>query len=50
VLVGKGLRVSTRMTRFLVKGYVLREAEYVIAFETIVVGIPLGSFEELKRA
>lgn len=46
VLVGVGEKVHRRMTKFRVAGYV--DAERV--FETLVVGVPIGKYEELKGA
>lgn len=46
VMVGTGLRVHRRMTRFRTVGYVGTEK----AFETIVIGVPIGKREELQGA
>lgn len=46
VMVGVGERVHRRMTKFRVKGYVGAER----AFETLVIGVPLGKWEDLKGA
>lgn len=43
VLVGKGTRVRTRMTVFAVQGYVGSE----LAFETTIIGVPIGKWEDL---
>ncbi len=46
VLVGSGEKVHRRMTKFRVSGYVGTER----VFETLVVGVPIGKWEELKGA
>ncbi|MFO0797389.1 MAG: 3-hydroxyacyl-ACP dehydratase FabZ family protein [Gemmataceae bacterium] len=46
VLVGCGLKVHRRLTKFRVIGYVRNEK----AFETTVVGVPIGKLEELTGA
>lgn len=46
VLVGTGVKVHRRLTRFRVFGYVGTEK----AFETLVTGVPLGKMEELRGA
>ena len=46
VMVGVGEKVHRRMTKFRVTGYVGDEK----AFETLVVGVPIGKWEELKGA
>jgi 3-hydroxyacyl-[acyl-carrier-protein] dehydratase len=46
VLVGHGLKLHRRMTKFHVTGYVGTEK----AFETVVVGVPIGKLEDLQRA
>jgi 3-hydroxyacyl-[acyl-carrier-protein] dehydratase len=46
VMVGTGIRVQRRMTKFKVTGYVGSEK----AFETTLIGVPIGQLEELKRA
>ena len=46
VLVGKGVRVHRRMTRFHVTGLVDSDR----AFEAEVVGVPLGKWEDILRA
>lgn len=46
VLVGTGVKVHRRLTRFRVNGYVGTEK----AFETLVTGVPLGKMEELRGA
>lgn len=46
VLVGTGLKVHRRMTRFRVVGHVGNEK----VFETVVSGMPLGKLGELRRA
>lgn len=46
VMVGTGLRVHRRMTKFRVVGYVGTEK----VFETTLIGVPIGKLEELKRA
>jgi 3-hydroxyacyl-[acyl-carrier-protein] dehydratase len=45
-LVGKGVKVHRRMTRFAVTGVVGGEK----AFEAEVVGVPLGKWEDILRA
>ncbi len=42
VLVGRGIRVRPRMTTFLVQGFVGTE----LTFETTVIGVPIGKWEE----
>lgn len=44
VLVGHGIKVHRRMTRFRTIGYVNNEK----VFETVVVGVPIGKWEDLK--
>lgn len=46
VLVGTGIKVHRRMTRFHTVGYVRNEK----VFETTVVGVPIGKLEELRGA
>jgi hypothetical protein len=46
VLVGTGLKVHRRLTRFRTVGYVRNEK----VFETTVVGVPIGKLEELRGA
>jgi 3-hydroxyacyl-[acyl-carrier-protein] dehydratase len=46
VLVGTGLKVHRRLTRFRVVGYVRNEK----VFEATVVGVPIGKLEELTGA
>lgn len=46
VLVGTGVKVHRRMTKFRVVGYV--EGEKV--FEALVTGVPLGKYEEFRGA
>ena len=46
VLVGRGLRVHRRLTRFHSIGYVNGEK----VFETTVIGVPIGKWEDLKGA
>lgn len=46
VLVGTGIRVNRRLTRFRTVGYV----NAAKVFETTVVGVPIGKWEELKGA
>jgi 3-hydroxyacyl-[acyl-carrier-protein] dehydratase len=46
VMVGTGVRVNRRMTKFKVTGYVGTER----AFETTLIGVPIGKLEELTRA
>lgn len=46
VLVGTGVRVHRRLTRFLVKGYVGTER----TFEALITGVPLGKLEDLRGA
>lgn len=46
VLVGTGLKVHRRLTRFRVQGFVGKDP----AFEATVTGVPLGDLEELRRA
>ena len=46
VMVGHGLKVHRRLTRFRARGYVGGER----VFEATVVGVPIGRWEELKGA
>lgn len=46
VMVGTGLKVHRRMTKFRVVGYV----NAVKVFETTVIGVPIGKLEDLKGA
>ena len=46
ILVGAGVKIHRRLTRFKVTGYV----EGQKAFETLVTGVPLGKLEELRGA
>jgi 3-hydroxyacyl-[acyl-carrier-protein] dehydratase len=46
VLVGTGVKVHRRMTRFRVTGQVGTER----AFEAVITGVPLGKLEELRGA
>jgi 3-hydroxyacyl-[acyl-carrier-protein] dehydratase len=46
VLVGHGVKVHRRLTKFHTIGYVGRDK----AFETTVTGVPIGKWEELKGA
>ncbi len=46
VMVGTGLKVHRRMTKFRTVGYVRNEKVY----ETTVIGVPIGKWEELKGA
>ena len=46
LMIGQGLNVKSRATKFEVRGFVGTEE----AFRTVLMGISLGSFEELKRA
>ena len=46
VMVGEGLRVNRRMTKFHVQGFVGRDR----AFEAVVIGVPIGWLEDLKSA
>jgi 3-hydroxyacyl-[acyl-carrier-protein] dehydratase len=46
VIVGHGLRVNRRLTRFHAIGYVKGEK----VFETTVIGVPIGKWEDLKGA
>jgi len=46
VMVGRGLKVHRRLTRFRTIGYVRGEK----VFETTVIGVPIGKWEELKGA
>src|SRR4051812_19946753 len=46
VIAGTGLRVHRRLTRFHAVGYVGAEK----AFETVVVGVPIGKWEDLRGA
>lgn len=46
VIVGTGLKVHRRLTRFRAVGYVGAEK----AFEAVVVGVPIGKWEDLRGA
>jgi 3-hydroxyacyl-[acyl-carrier-protein] dehydratase len=46
VLVGTGVKVHRRMTKFRVFGYVENEK----VFKTLVTGVPIGKMEELRGA
>jgi 3-hydroxyacyl-[acyl-carrier-protein] dehydratase len=46
VMVGTGLKVHRRLTKFRVVGYV----NAAKVFETTVIGVPIGKLEELKGA
>jgi 3-hydroxyacyl-[acyl-carrier-protein] dehydratase len=46
VIAGTGLKVHRRLTRFHAAGYVGAEK----AFETVVVGVPIGKWEDLRGA
>jgi 3-hydroxyacyl-[acyl-carrier-protein] dehydratase len=46
VLVGTGLKVHRRLTRFRVVGYVGAEK----TFEAVITGVPLGKIEDLRGA
>lgn len=46
VMVGTGIKVHRRLTKFRIVGYV--NAEKV--FETTVIGVPIGKWEDLKGA
>lgn len=46
VLVGNGVKVHRRMTKFRVKGFVGKEA----VFETLITGVPIGKNQELRGA
>ncbi len=46
VLVGTGIKVHRRLTKFRTFGYV----NAAKVFETTVIGVPIGKFEELKGA
>ena len=46
VIVGTGLKVHRRLTRFHAIGYVGAEK----TFETVVVGVPIGKWEDLRGA
>lgn len=46
VLVGHGQKLHRRMTKFRVTGYVGAEK----AFETLVIGVPIGKLEDLRGA
>ena len=46
VMVGTGLKVHRRLTKFRTLGYVRNEK----VFETTVIGVPIGKLEELKGA
>jgi 3-hydroxyacyl-[acyl-carrier-protein] dehydratase len=49
-LVAKGIRISSRMTKFAVFGAVKRAAGFESAFEATVIGVPLGTWEDLRGA
>ncbi|HEY3789770.1 MAG TPA: hypothetical protein VGL71_12990, partial [Urbifossiella sp.] len=46
VIVGHGLKVHRRLTRFHAIGYVVHDK----VFEATVIGVPIGKWEDLKGA
>jgi 3-hydroxyacyl-[acyl-carrier-protein] dehydratase len=50
VLVGVGKRTSPKLTRFEVNGYVRRAGTHDLAFEATILGVTLGTLEDLLRA
>lgn len=49
-LVGYASKATARMTRFAVTGYVARAGKFDVVFETTLLGVSLGTFEDLLRA
>ncbi len=50
ILVGKGIRVSARMTKFAFQGFVKNDQKYQLVFESVIIGVPIGKWEEIRRA
>lgn len=50
VLVGVGRRIGNRLTKFDVTGHVKKKGQYDVAFEATILGVTLGTWEDLKRA
>lgn len=50
VLVGVGKRVGPKLTRFEITGHVKRDGKYDLAFEVTILGVTLGTLEDLLRA
>lgn len=50
VMIARGLRVSSRITKFAVAGAVSRNGKFEPAFEAVVIGIPLMKLEDVPRA
>ena len=50
ILVGGGKRLGARLTKFEVTGHVKRGDKFAVAFETTILGVMLGSWEDLLRA
>lgn len=50
VLAGVGRRLGRRLTKFDVTGHVKKNDKYDVAFETTILGVTLGTWEDLKRA
>lgn len=50
VMVGVARRTAPRLTRFEITGYVSRNGQYESAFETTILGVTLGTVEDLLRA
>ena len=50
LLVGVGRRTSSRLSKFDVTGHVQRNGQYELAFEATILGVTLGTWEELRRA
>jgi 3-hydroxyacyl-[acyl-carrier-protein] dehydratase len=50
VLVGAGRRTNSRLSKFDVTGHVHRSGQYELAFEATLLGVTIGTWEELRRA
>ncbi len=50
ILVGHGLRVGLKATKFAVRGHVHRDGQFVNVFEATIIGVSLGKWEDLLRA
>ena len=50
IIAMKGLRVTTRMTKFAARGYVPREGRFDPAFEAVVIGVPIAKAKEIASA
>lgn len=50
VLVGVGRRIGQRLSKFDVSGHIRKHGKYEFAFEVTILGVILGSWEDLARA